>query len=155
MAADETKESGVLFLTQLSLLGLTAGVYDLLGDGAFGLTHGIGGLLLPGLEQEKGLEITATNPADILREVGRVMVEDFDFAEGTEVVADGDVFKMKVRKCASYQVGSFLVSLGIQPFICPYMALANGIFDRLGIKAMSSITLWEEEEGSIITFELL
>jgi hypothetical protein len=130
------------------LYGLTTGVYDLLGEGAYGLSHAIGNIILPILEGEFGLELAGEKPADFLQEIGRYMVDEFGFAKDVEIVDEGDVYKMK------FKVYLVEANIGV-PFICPYLALANAAFNRLGIKAMSKIDYWEEGEGSIITFDLL
>jgi hypothetical protein len=155
MATEEEKKQNMLRLARLSLFGLTAGVWDLLGEGALGLSHQIGGEILPVLEKEMGLEIAGEDPTQVLQEIGRIMVDEFGFAKTVEVSGDGDRLVMKVNTCANRKLTDNLEAAGItHPFICPFMCVSNAVFDRMGIKVMSKVEKWHEGDGSIITFTL-
>lgn len=156
MATEEQKKANMLRLTRLSLFGLTTGVWDLLGEGSFGLSHEIGDEILPVLEKEMGLEIAGEDPEDILHEFGRIMVDEFGFANEVEVSGDGNMITMKVRGCKNVHFAESLAEAGVtHPFICPFMNVSDALFDRMGVKAMSEVEMWPEGNGSIITFELI
>jgi hypothetical protein len=156
MATEEEKKRNMLRLARLTLFGLTAGIWDLIGDGARGLSHEIGDEILPVLEKEMGLEIAGENPEDALQEVGRLMVDEFGFAKEVEVIGDGDVIQMKVHTCAQRRLTDDLEEAGVgTPFICPFMCVSDAVLDRMGIKAMTKVEKWEEGGGSIITFEVI
>lgn len=156
MATDEQKKANMLRLARLTLYGLTAGIWDLLGEGALGLSHLIGSEILPVLEKEMGLELAGESLVDIANEVGRIAVDEFGFASEVEVTGDGDKIIMKVRNCANRKLTDDLMAAGVsKPFICPFLCIADAVFERMGEKAMSSVEKWEEGKGSIITFELI
>lgn len=156
MATEEEKKQNMLRLARLTLFGLTTGVWDLLGEGALGLSHEIGDEILPILEKEMGLEVAGEDPTQVLQEIGRIMVDEFGFAQEADVSGDGDRLVMKVRSCANRKLTDDLTAAGVtHPFICPFMCVADAVFDRMGIKAMSKVDKWEEGNGSIITFTLL
>jgi len=155
MATDEQKKKNQLRLANMTLFGVTAGVWDLLGEGASGLTHQIGSEILPVMENEMGLEIAGESPEDVLQEVARLFVDEFGFAKDIEVTSDGDVLKMKVAGCLNYKLTQDLTAAGVErPFVCPYLAAATAVFDRMGIKAMTKIDTWSEKRGSVLSFEL-
>ncbi len=156
MATEEQKKQNLLRLVNLALLGLAAGTWDLLGDGARGLSYEIGEAILPILEKEMGLEIAGQSPLEVLQEVGRLMVDEFGFAENVTVEADGNVLRMKVYGCVNRSFTDKLEAAGVPiPFICPYMAISNAVFNRMGEKVRTEIQRWREANGSIITFELI
>ncbi len=146
----------MLRLARMTLFGLTTGVWDLIGEGALGLSHEIGSQILPVLEKEMGLEIAGETPEDVLQEIGRLFVDEFGFATEVTVSADGDKLEMKVRNCLNRKLTDDLMNAGVsKPFICPFMCVADSVFDRIGVKALTDVTKWTEGKGSIITFELV
>jgi hypothetical protein len=156
MATEEQKKKNMLRLTRLALLGVSAGVWDLIGEGAYGLSHEIGSLLLPVLEKEMGLEIAGEDPEQVLQEIGRLFIDEFGFAGDVEVSQDGDTLTMKVHSCANRNFSDKLMAAGVgKPYICPFLCVGNAALDRMGVKAMSTIEKWKEGKGSILTFELI
>lgn len=155
MATEEQKKQNMLRLARMTLFGLTTGVWDLLGEGSLGLSHEIGDEILPILEKEMGLEIAGEDPVQVLQEVGRIMVDEFGFAQSVDVSGDGDRLVMKVHSCANRKLSDDLEAAGItHPFICPFMCVSDAVFDHMGIKVMSKVDRWHEANGSIITFTL-
>lgn len=155
MATEEEKKQNMLRLARLTLFGLTTGVWDLLGEGAMGLSHEIGDEILPILEKEMGLEVAGEDPIQVLQEAGRIMVDEFGFAQSVDVSGDGDRFIMKVHSCANRKLCDDLETEGItHPFICPFMCVSDAVFDHMNIKIISKVDRWHEGNGSIITFTL-
>mgnify|MGYP000731124450 CR=1 FL=1 len=90
MATDEQKKANMYRLAKLTLYGLSTGIWDLLGEGALGLSHVIGAQILPVLEKEMGLELGSESLLDIANEVGRLAVDEFGIAESVEASGDSD-----------------------------------------------------------------
>jgi len=156
MATDEQKKKNILRLTRLTLLGVSAGVWDLIGEGALGLSHEIGDILLPILEKEMGLEIVGEDPEQVLQEVGRLFVDEFGFAGNVDVTRDGDTLTMKVHTCSNRNFTDQLMAAGVsKPYICPFLCVSDAVLDRMGEKAITTVEKWEEGKGSILTFELI
>lgn len=156
MATEEQKKANMLRLAKLTLYGLTTGIWDLVGEGALGLSRLVGDEILPVLEKEMGLELTGESLVDIVTEVGRLFVDEFGFAQEVEIETQGDRIIMKVRGCANRKLSDDLRAAGMEkPFICPFLCVVGAVLDRMGQKAMSTIEKWEEGKGSIITFELI
>ncbi len=156
MATEEEKKKNLLRLIELTLLGLSTGVWDLLGESSLGLSHQIGSRLLPILEQEMGLEITGEEPEHVLQEIGRLFVDEFGFSSKVEVKREGDTITMLVHSCVNRAFTDKLVEVGVTtPFTCPYLAISNFALNQMGMKARSNVTKWVEGKGSILTFELV
>jgi hypothetical protein len=156
MATDEQKKANMYRLAKLTLYGLTTGIWDLLGEGALGLSHEIGDQILPVLEKEMGLELGGDSLLDIANEVGRIAVDEFGAAEDVEVSGDNDKVVLKIRGYALYRLFDDLAAFGItHPFICPFLCVGDAILDHKGVKAIGSVEKWEKGKGSIITWELI
>lgn len=155
MATEEQKKINKLRLTQIVLTGLASGIWDILGEGAMGLTHQIGAGILPVMEKEMGLEIVGETPADVLQEIGRLMVDEFGFAQNVEVIDNGDTLDMKISKCINAGLTGEMKKAGVgkPSFICPYMALSDAALDKMGTKAISQMQ--KNEKTEVITFELI
>jgi len=156
MATEEQKKANQLRLAKLSLLGLAASVWDMVGDGAYAFSKGMGEHILPVLEKEMGLELTGESLVDIVTEVGRIAVDEFGFAESVEVSGDDNVITLKVKNCANRKLTDDLMATGVEhPFICPFLCVGEAILHRAGKRARGTVEKWVEGNGSIITFELI
>ena len=154
MATEEQKKANMFRLTKLVVHGLTTGIWDLLGDGATGLSRQIGHQILPVLEKEMGLELSGDSLLDIANEVGRLAMDEFGIAENVDASGDNDKITLKVKNCILRGLSDDILAAGVgQSFSCPFLCVGNAILDRKGIKAMSNIEKWEEGKGSIITWE--
>ena len=156
MATEEQKKANQLRLAKLSLLGLAASVWDMVGDSAYAFSKGMGEHILPVLEKEMGLELTGESLVDIVTEVGRLFVDEFGFAESVEVSGDDNVITLKVKNCANRKLTDDLMATGVErPFICPFLCVGEAILHRAGKRARGTVEKWVEGNGSIITFELI
>ncbi len=156
MATDEEKKENLLRMTKLVILGLGAGIWDIIGDGVMGLSRSIGNQLLPVLEKEMGLEIAGETPEDVLQEVGRLLVDEFGYAQDIDVTREGDTITVKVDRCVICpRVVDKLKEHGVeQPFfLCPLACIGGAALSKMGAKALLKV---EREEGpySVIHFEL-
>lgn len=156
MATEEQKKQNLLRLTNLTLLGVSAGIWDYFEESSFALSPKIGEEILKVLEKEMGLEIAGEKPIDILNEIARLFVDEFGFASDIEVSEEDGRFIAKVKNCVNRKLTDKLAAAGVtKPFICPIMNAAFAAFKRLNLKTRESVEKWEEGKGSIITFEVL
>jgi len=156
MATEEQKKANQLRLANLTLFGVTAGLWDLLGDTALAVGPQVGEQVLNVMEKEMGLEIAGETPEEVLTEIARLFVDEFGFAGNIEVVTEGDTITMKVRNCLNRGLTDRLVEAGVgKPFICPVMNAGAVAMRRLGIKAQQDVVKWTEGNGSIISFKLI
>ena len=156
MATEEQKKANQLRLANLTLFGVTAGLWELLGDTALAVGPQIGEEILKVMEKEMGLEIAGETPEAVLAEIARLFVDEFGFAGNIEVVTEGDTITMKVRNCLNRTLTDRLVAAGVgKPFICPIMNSGLVAMRRLGIKAQQNVVKWTEGNGSLISFKLI
>ena len=156
MATEEKKKQNMMRLANLTLFGVTAGVWDFVGESSFALTGKIGDEILKMMEKEMGLEIAGEKHIDIITEISRLFVDEYGFADDIEVdEKDGSII-MKVSKCLNRNLTNKLAAAGVEkPFICPIMNAALAALKRLNVKARSDIEKCVEGKGSIITLELM
>jgi hypothetical protein len=155
MATEEQKKANQLRLANLTLFGITAGFWELLGDTALAIGPQIGEQVLKVMEKEMGLEIAGEKPEEVLTEIARLFVDEFGFASNIEVVTEGNTITMKVHNCLNRSLTDRLMEAGVEkPFICPIMNSGFVAMRRLGIKAHPDVVKWTEGNGSIITFRL-
>jgi hypothetical protein len=156
MATEENKKANALRLSNLTLFGLTAGVWDYLGESSFAISDGIGSHVLELMEKEMGLEIAGESMENVLEEMQRLFVDEFGIAEKITHEVDGKVIKMYVQKCANRELADMLVAAGVgKPFICPIMNATQAVLKRIGHKARVDVERWVEGSGSIITLTLI
>lgn len=156
MATEEQKVKNKARVLELTLAGVTEAFWDVLGEGAYGSIHEIGHELLPIMEKEMGLEVVGESPLDALQEMGRIAEDEFGMAEESEVTQTDNVLTFKVKNHAFYGLLKRLSEFGIEKlFIEPHLTTASAMLDKIGVKAISDITLWPEEKGIIITFEII
>ena len=154
MATETQKKDNLLQLTTMSLLSLTAGVWDTLGETSFALGNNIGTQLLEMMEKDTGLEIAGETPQDVMTEIGRIFVDEFGLAQDIDVAIDNDRFELKVKQCVNFQLSTELLQkAGVEkPFICPVMNACGAALKRMGHRTRPDIKSWPEGRGSIITF---
>lgn len=153
MATEEQKKANQLRLANLTLLGLSTAVWDMVGDSALVFSKGIGESILPVLEKEMGLEIAGQSPEEIGNEIGRILVDEFGFAESVEISFEGDVAIQKVKNCLIYNLCKDLTDAGVEtPFFCTFKCLADAIVARMGGKVRVNIERGDDRT-SIITLE--
>ncbi len=100
MATEEQKKSRQLKLFNTIIEGQAKGIYDLFGDSAQSITGPIGEEILEEMEREMGLEIQGENSADILTELGRIMVDEYGLLSDIEFKSLGGVrTQMTCRDC--------------------------------------------------------
>lgn len=152
MATDEQKKANMLRLSNLALLGLTAGVWDFVGESSFALSAGIGDRILEMMEKEMGLEIAGESPENVLAEIDRLFVDEFGFADDIAIeVVDDKHITMKVHRCLNRGLTDKLTEAGVEkPFICPIMNASQSALKRMGVKSRVEVEKWAEGEGSII-----
>ena len=156
MATEEKKKANQLRLANLTLFGLSAGVWDMVGDSAMSFAPKIGGQVLEVMEKEMGLEIAGESPEDVLNEIARIFVDEFGFCSAMDVESTGGTLVLKVHSCLNRHLTDRLINAGVgKPFICPIMNSAQAALKRAGINARCDVEKWVEGKGSILTFELM
>ncbi len=156
MATDEQKKANMLRLSNLTLYGLTTGVWDYVGESSFAMSEGIGESVLGLMEKEMGLEIAGASVDEVLTEINRLFVDEFGFADDIEILADDSQVVMKVHSCLNRNLTDKLMAAGVEkPFICPIMNAAQAALKRMGTRARIDVAKWEEGKGSIITLTIV
>lgn len=155
MATDEKKKENRLRLTNLALLSVTAGAWDILGKkGVNAFSGSMGDQILKVMEQEMGLEIAGEDPETVLMEISRIFIDEYGFASDIDIETVGeDKFRLKVKNCVNRSFTDKLVAAGVEhPYICPIMNASRSALKRMGYKVHEDIEKWEEGKGSIIEF---
>ena len=156
MATEEKKKQNMARLANLTLFGVTAGIWDFVGESSFALTGKIGDEVLKMMEKEMGLEVAGEKPIDILTEIGRLFVDEYGFAGDIEVAEKDGSIIMKVSKCLNRNLSDKLTAAGVEkPFICPIMNAGLAALKRLNVKTRPGVEKWVEGKGSIITLDLM
>lgn len=156
MATDEEKKRNMVRLSNLTLLGVSKGVWDFVGETAFALSKNIGDEILKLLEKEMGLEIAGEDPVDVVNEISRIFVDEFGFARDIEVSEKDGIIELNVQNCINRKLTDQLQAEGIEkPFICPIMNALVAVFKRMNIRARQDVKKNPEGNGSIISFELI
>ncbi|MGA9396857.1 MAG: hypothetical protein WBV22_01245 [Anaerolineaceae bacterium] len=154
MATEEVKKQNVLRLTSMALASLAAGVWDTLGETSFALTNSMGEEILKMFEKEMGLEIAGETPENVIKEIGRIFVDEFGFAKEISIAgSSADKIELRVRNCINVPFTDRLAAAGVEkPFICPIMNATAAALSRMGFKMRNDVTKWPDGKGSIITF---
>ncbi len=155
MATEEKKKENRLRLTNLALLSVTAGAWNLLGKkGVNAFTNVMGDEILKVMEKEMGLEIAGEDPETVLMEVSRIFIDEYGFASDIDIEKiDEDNFRLKVHNCVNRSFTDKLTEAGVEyPYICPIMNASRSALKRMGYKVHENITKWSEGKGSIIEF---
>ena len=157
MATEQQKQQHQLRLTNMALVGITAGVWQTLGDSAFALSGPMGNQILDMMEKEMGLEVAGESPEAVVSEIARIFVDEFGFASDIQIEAQGeDMLRLKVCKCVNRTFTDKLVAAGVEkPFICPILNACQAALRRMGYKMHEDVVKWVEGEGSIITFNAI
>jgi hypothetical protein len=156
MATDDEKKRNMVRLLNMTLLGVTKGVWDFVGETSFALSQKIGNEILKMMEKEMGLEIAGENHSDVINEICRLFVDEFGFARNIDVNEEDGVITLNVQHCLNSKLNDQLLEAGIEKsFICPIMNALVAAFKRMNIRARQDICKNPEGNGSIITLELM
>lgn len=155
MATEEKKKANRLRLTNLALLSVTKGAWDVLGRKGVNSFSGVmGDSILHVMEQEMGLEIAGEDPEAVLMEISRIFIDEYGFASDIDVErVDDEHFRLKVHNCVNRSFTDKLIDNGVDhPYICPIMNATRSALKRMGYKVHENIEKWPEGKGSIIEF---
>jgi hypothetical protein len=155
MANDEAKKANALRMVRLMLQVLTSEVYDTLGDSSMALAGGMGEAMLAMFEKEQGLEVGGEDPLAIGKEIDRILVDEYGFADEIALVPiTPGVADIKVKGCTNTSFCDKLVASGVKtPFICPVMLSCNSALVHMGLVDRISIERWQEGKGCIVHFK--
>lgn len=154
MATDEAKKLNALRMTTLSLEVLAEEVWESLGETSMALSRGMGDALLEMFEKEEGLEIGGEDKVAIAKEINRLLVDEFGYAqEITLEVDDKANADFKVKGCINTAFTDKLLKAGVKiPFICPIMLVTSAAMRRMGLKGHVNIERWPDGKGCIIHY---
>jgi hypothetical protein len=157
MATEEQKNANRVRLSNLALLSLAAGVWDILGNGVNAFSGPMGDAILEVMEKEMGLEVAGEDPETIMHEISRIFVDEYGFASEIEVVVqDPEHFQLRVKNCVNRAFTDKLVEAGVEkPFICPILNSCRSALRRMGHKMVGDVQQWKDGKGSIISFSQL
>lgn len=156
MATEDEKKRNMLRLLNMTILGVTKGVWDFVGESSFALSKNIGDEIIRMMEKEMGLEIAGETPMDVVNEISRLFVDEFGFARNIEVDEADGIITLNVQHCINRKLTDQLAEAGVEkPFICPVMNAVVAAFRRQNIRARQDVVKNPEGNGSIITFELI
>lgn len=157
MATEEEKKRNLARMNAMIIYGLEKGLWDLFGEGALAVTNTVGEGMLEVMEKEMGLEIAGEDPQDILTEIGRLFVDEFDIARKFDMTLKDDAVDFAVEGCVLMRVEEDLVKSGIKPFVCPFLNIAAAAMrKRLGLKtAISKFSPDPSTHKCVLQFKLL
>lgn len=153
-ADDEIKMIHNLNLLNTAYMDLSSVVWEVLGESSFALTRIIGQDALSEMENEFNLQVV-DKPIDVLlKDIAKLLVEEFGFMKDIQVEMQGDKkIIIKVDHCMNRGLCDKLIASGVtKPFNCSIMGTCAAALDRSGYKMRNDIERWDEAEGSIITF---
>jgi hypothetical protein len=154
MATDEAKKINALRMTSLSLEVLAEEVWDTLGESTMALSRGMGDAILAMFEKEQGLEVAAENPEAMGKEIERILVDEYGYAQEITLVVDAKMnADFKVKGCINTAFTDKLLKAGVKTqFTCPVMLVTGAAMRQLGMKGHVNIERWQEGKGCIIHF---
>ena len=154
MASEEQKKQHQLRLSNMALVGITAGVWQTLGESAFALSGPMGNQILGMMEKEMGLEVAGESPQAVVTEIARIFVDEFGFASDIQIEAQGEQsLQLKVCQCVNRTFTDKLMEAGVEkPFICPILNACQAALRRMGYRMHEDVVKWTEGNGSVITF---
>jgi hypothetical protein len=157
MATDEAKKENALRMALVMLQVLTSEVYDTLGESSMALANGMGEAMLAMFEKEQGLEVGGEDPIAIGKEVDRILVDEYGFADEIALVPiETGVADIKVKACRNtFFCDKMLVSGMKTPFICPAMLTCKTALVHMGFKEQITYERWQEGKGCIFHFRRL
>ena len=155
MATEEKKKENRLRLTNMALLSLSAGAWNMLGESAFSMSGPMGESILAIMEKEMGLEIAGEDPEAVMMEIARIFVDEFGFASDIEVETKNENhIELKVCNCVNRRFTDKLIEAGVEkPFICPILNACQAALRRMDFKMREDVEKWVDGKGSIITFK--
>jgi hypothetical protein len=148
MATEEQKKNRQLKLVNSVIFGLAKGLYDILGDSALGIMAQVGKDTLSDMEKEMGLEIQGEDPAAILTEVGRILVDEYGLLSAFEIKSLGGTRVQVICKDCLFKPASLrLRDNGIPEHTCvPTAIITTALRNRLGARAkLAEIKVGEDQ----------
>ncbi len=157
MATEEEKKRNLARMNAMIIYGLEKGLWDLFGESALATVNTVGAGMLEILGKSMGLEIEGEDPQDMLTEIGRIFVDEYDIATACDILKSGDAIEMNVQNCVLMQVEKDLVAQGVKPFVCPFLNIAAAAMRRrMGVKTrIARFDVNPEAHACVLAFELL
>ncbi len=156
MTTEQKKLENQAQITEVILIGLAAAIWDFVGESAMAMGNQIGEEILNVLEKESGVEIAGGKPEDVLTEIGRVLVDEFAFAQAVEVKREGNCLMLNASGTTVSGAVTKLQERGVtKDFISPAMNVGLAALKRMGIKARGDTLMTATPGEMVVKFYLL
>ncbi len=156
MATEEKKTQNRARINDITLVGLTAAIWEFVGESALSLCNQMGEEILNVLEKEMGVEIAGEKPEDVLTEIGRVFVDELGFAKAIEVKREGNCVLLFATDSLTSDLPKMLKERGVNKYyISPAMNASLAALKRIGVKARADFMPATKPGEMIIKFDLL
>lgn len=134
MAIEEQKMERQISVFNEIVAGFAKGLYDIFDDSALAMANTLGLELLKGMEQDLGLEISAEDPQELLREIESLLLDEYGFCEAAAFDINDGYIDMKIEECQLWQATEKLLKADVPPYTCiPMMMASASLQNRLGM----------------------
>ncbi len=156
MVTEEKKLENRVRITEYSLVGMAAALWNLLGESCMALISPIGEEVLKISEKEMGLKIEGKTAEALLNDVARVFVEELGYCKETKIEINERFITIYAKDAITSNVPRMLKEAGVgKYFFSPGLLTALASLKRLGIKARGDIMPWPEGKGLKLIFEII
>jgi hypothetical protein len=158
MLTDEEKLANRARLWALTDLGITIGIWDLLGQSSTALSPRIGEQILGLVEKQMGLvNFAGEEPEVILTKIAAIFVDGFGFAASSQVekLSEKNIKVTLVNVIGSPEF-AMLKQYGVEKlFSHPFLCVCLAALSRSGVRARGEAEIKIPANDQIFTFELL
>lgn len=156
MATEEKKLANRMRVTEYTLVGMAAALWNMLGESCMALVAPIGEELLKVTEKEMGLEIAGETPEAVLTEVGRLFVDEFGYYKETSLEKQGNTFTIYAKDAITKNIPKMLKEAGVDKyFFSPALLISLAVLKRMGLKARGDVVPWPEGNGLKVIVEIM
>jgi hypothetical protein len=125
-------------------------------ESATSLAPGVGSQILEMVESKLGKKIDAAKPDEILRQLGRVFIEEFGYAADVKVEGADNQIRVSFHKAISAPEFALLAQRGVKKiFSHPFMSAGVAALSRIGQKARWMVEIDPAGGNETVTFDLL
>jgi hypothetical protein len=156
MATDSQKLENRAGLWGMTVTGMTLGIWGMVEESSTSLAPQIGAQILEMVETKLGKKIESEQPAEAIRQLSALFVEDFGYAADVQVEAAEKSIRVSFSKAISAPEFALLAQRGVKRiFSHPFMSAGVAVLSRLGVKARWNVAIDPAGGNETITFDLL
>jgi hypothetical protein len=156
MGTEQQKLENRARLWGLTVTGMTMGIWGMVEESATSLAPGVGSQILEMVESKLGKKIDAAKPDEILRQLGRVFIEEFGYAADVKVEGADNQIRVSFQKAISAPEFALLAQRGVKKiFSHPFMSAGVAALSRIGQKARWMVEIDPAGGNETVTFDLL